>query len=70
MARVCDICGKKPLTGNNVSHATNRTKRVFRPNLQRVHALVDGTPTHVKVCTACIRADRVVKIAKASQTID
>jgi len=35
MARVCDITGKKPLTGNNVSHANNKTKRRFLPNLQR-----------------------------------
>jgi len=34
MARVCQITGKKPLTGNNVSHANNRTKRRFLPNLQ------------------------------------
>ena len=70
MARACDICGKKPMKGNNVSHATNRTKRVFKPNLQRVHALVDGTPRHIRVCTACIRADRVKKIAKAALTSD
>ncbi|MEJ5285828.1 MAG: 50S ribosomal protein L28 [Candidatus Kapaibacterium sp.] len=34
MARVCVITGKKPLTGNNVSHANNRTRRRFLPNLQ------------------------------------
>jgi large subunit ribosomal protein L28 len=34
MARVCQITGKKPMTGNNVSHANNRTKRRFLPNLQ------------------------------------
>ena len=70
MARVCDICGKRPLKGHNVSHATNRTKRVFKPNLQRVHAVVDGTPRHITVCTACIRADRVTKVAKAAPPSD
>ncbi len=35
MARVCEVTGKKPLTGNNVSHANNKTKRRFLPNLQR-----------------------------------
>ncbi|HNN43793.1 MAG TPA: 50S ribosomal protein L28, partial [Nitrospira sp.] len=39
MAYACDLCGKKHQTGNNVSHANNRTKRVFNPNLQRVKAL-------------------------------
>jgi large subunit ribosomal protein L28 len=34
MARVCQITGKKPMTGNNVSHANNKTKRRFLPNLQ------------------------------------
>lgn len=35
MARVCEVTGKKPMSGNNVSHANNRTKRRFLPNLQR-----------------------------------
>jgi large subunit ribosomal protein L28 len=35
MARVCEITGKKPVTGNHVSHANNKTKRRFLPNLQR-----------------------------------
>jgi large subunit ribosomal protein L28 len=34
MARVCQVTGKRPITGNNVSHANNRTKRRFLPNLQ------------------------------------
>ena len=34
MARVCEVTGKKPMVGNNVSHANNRTKRRFLPNLQ------------------------------------
>ena len=38
MARVCELCGKSHSSGNNVSHANNRTKRVFRPNLQTVRA--------------------------------
>ena len=36
MSKVCEISGKKPMTGNNVSHANNRTKRRFMPNLQNV----------------------------------
>ena len=35
MARVCEITGKAPMVGNNVSHANNKTKRRFLPNLQR-----------------------------------
>ena len=36
MSKICEISGKKPMTGNNVSHANNRTKRRFIPNLQNV----------------------------------
>ncbi|MDO8437044.1 MAG: 50S ribosomal protein L28 [Nitrosomonadaceae bacterium] len=35
MARVCEVTGKKPMSGHNVSHANNKTKRRFLPNLQR-----------------------------------
>jgi len=61
MAKVCDICGKKPQYGNNVSHANNRTRRRWEPNLQRVRAKVDGGVKRVRVCTQCIKSDRIVK---------
>lgn len=61
MAKMCDICGKKPSSGNNVSHAHNITKRRFLPNLQNVRALVNGTPKKLTVCTSCIKAGKVVK---------
>ncbi len=61
MARVCEICGKGPVTGNNVSHANNKTKRRWQPNLQRVRALVNGSAKRIRVCTACIRSGKIVK---------
>ncbi len=61
MARVCDICGKGPVFGHNVSHANNKTNRRWYPNLQRVRALVDGMPRRIRVCTSCIRSGKVVK---------
>ncbi|MFW5908599.1 MAG: 50S ribosomal protein L28 [Desulfosalsimonas sp.] len=61
MSRVCDICGKGPLVGHNVSHAHNVTKRRFNPNLQRVRALHQGSVKKMKVCTSCIRGGLVVK---------
>jgi large subunit ribosomal protein L28 len=61
MSRVCEICGKKPLTGNNVSHAHNVTKRRFNPNLQRVRALKNGQAKKMMVCTSCIKSGRIVK---------
>ena len=42
MARVCQITGKKPQTGHHVSHANNKTKRRFMPNLQRRRFWVEG----------------------------
>ena len=61
MAKVCEICGKKPQYGNNVSHANNRTRRRWEPNLQRIRVKVDGTVKRIKVCTKCIKSDRVLK---------
>ena len=61
MAKICHICGKKPLYGNNVSHANNRTRRRWEPNLQRIRIRVDGTVKRVKVCTQCIKSDRIEK---------
>lgn len=63
MARVCEICGKKPQVGNNVSHAHNINKRRFNPNLQNVRALKDGRVKKMVVCTNCIKSGRVVKAA-------
>ena len=61
MAQVCEICGKKPGFGNNVSHAHNVTKRRFNINLKSVHARVDGKPKRVRVCTSCLKAGKVMK---------
>jgi large subunit ribosomal protein L28 len=58
---VCDICGKKHGVGNNVSHAKNRTKRLFRPNLQTIRALINGASRRIRVCTRCIRSGKVKK---------
>jgi len=62
MAKVCDICGKRPMFGNRVSHAKNRTKRRWFPNLQTVRVVVNGTPKKLTVCTQCLRSGRVQKI--------
>jgi len=61
MSRICAICGKKPLTGNNVSHAHNVTKRHFNPNLQRVRAVLNGRTKKIMVCTSCIKSGNVIK---------
>jgi large subunit ribosomal protein L28 len=63
MAWKCDICGKGPLVGNNVSHANNKTKRKTYPNLQKLRAVVGGKPQRIRVCTRCIKAGKVSKAA-------
>ncbi len=49
MAQVCDVTGKKPMTGNNVSHAKNRTKRRFLPNLHMHRFWVESKKSYVKL---------------------
>ena len=61
MAFMCDLCQKKPKSGNNVSHANNKTKRVFNPNIQSVRAVVNGTHVRIRACTRCIRSGLVKK---------
>jgi large subunit ribosomal protein L28 len=63
MAWKCDICEKRPLVGNNVSHANNKTKTRTLPNLQKVRAMVNGQVTRVRACTRCIKAGKVTKAA-------
>ena len=59
----CDLCGKRPLVGNNVSHANNKTKKRTLPNLQKLRANVNGSIERVLACTRCIKAGKVVKAA-------
>lgn len=61
MARMCEVCGKKPSTGHSVSHANNKTKRRWLPNLQTVKTISGGTIKRVVVCATCIRSNRIVK---------
>ncbi|MEW6501123.1 MAG: 50S ribosomal protein L28 [Thermodesulfobacteriota bacterium] len=64
MAKVCEICGKGPSVGNNVSHAHNKTRRRWLPNLQKVRTTTaGGNAKSVRVCTRCIRSGAVVKPA-------
>lgn len=63
MAFKCDICGKRPLVGNNVSHANNKTKTRTMPNVQKVRASVNGRNQRVRACTRCIKAGKVTKAA-------
>ncbi len=61
MARVCDVCGKGKMMGNNVSHANNRTKKIFFPNVQTVRVVTKGGTKKMRVCTRCLRSGMVKK---------
>jgi len=62
MSKECGICGKKPITGNNVSHAHNKTRTVWNPNLQKIRAQHEGSIKTMKVCSHCIRSGKVQKV--------
>jgi large subunit ribosomal protein L28 len=61
MGRVCDVCGKHPVAGNTISHSLRHTKRVRFPNIQRVHAFMNGKSAWIDACTRCIKSGRVTK---------
>jgi large subunit ribosomal protein L28 len=61
MAQVCDICGKGPQFGNNISHAHNVSRRRWNVNLQAVKALVNGASKRIRVCTSCIKTGKITK---------
>lgn len=63
MARVCQMTGKRPLVGNNVSHANNKTKRRFLINLRTIHIkLEDGTTKRFKVAASTLRTIKKQKL--------
>ena len=74
MARVCEFCNKRTEVGNSITRrglakakggvgrrVTGKTKRTFRPNIQRVRAKMNGTVRRVKICTRCLKAGKIKK---------
>lgn len=72
MSIQCDICGKKPILGNKICRrgkakylggvgrkVTGITRRVFKPNLQRIQVEKDGSVQRIRVCVQCIRSGNV-----------
>lgn len=57
----CFNCGKGIMIGHNVSHAKNRTRKIFKPNLHPARIVVGGTPMKVRLCTKCLRMVKGVK---------
>lgn len=55
----CDICGKGVSFGIKVSHSHRRSNKIWKPNVKRVKAVVNGSVTHVYVCTKCLKSNKV-----------
>lgn len=64
MAKQCEVCGKTPVFGNQVSHANNVTSRRWLPNLQRVRVATTGGSRRMQVCTRCIRSNKIQKAVR------
>lgn len=77
MARVCTICNKRTEGGKSVARrglpkkkggvglrCTGRTLRKFKPNIQKVRAVVDGVTTKVRICTRCLKKGLVAKATR------
>ena len=61
MSRVCEVCGKHPVAGRNVSHSHRVTNRVYRPNVQKVTITQDGHVRQANICTKCLKSGKVVR---------
>ena len=61
MSKKCDVCEKRPMFGNNVSHAKNATRRRWNPNLKKMRVDIQGSIKSMKVCTSCLKANKVKK---------
>lgn len=58
MSRVCSICGKGRMSGNNVSHSHLKTKKVSKPNIQKTQVEIDGKVQNAYVCTKCMKGTK------------
>ena len=63
MSMVCELCGKGPMSGNHVSHAHNLTRRRWKPNIQKVRAVINGTVRKIRICAKCLKSGKVQKPA-------
>ena len=59
MSAYCEICHKGTMSGMKVSHSHIRTKKTWKPNIQRVRAIINGEVKRINVCTHCLRSDKV-----------
>ncbi len=62
MSRICMVCGKRPITGNQISKSIRHTKRRWMPNLQRVRVQTEVGTQRIRVCVKCIRSGKISKV--------
>lgn len=67
MSRICQVCGKRQHAGNSVSHSNKKTRRVWRPNIQRLLVEVQGARQRRYVCTQCLKSGKVRRPAPESR---
>ncbi len=61
MAKICEICGKRPIYGHSISHSHKLSNRRWEPNIQKIKVNINGQNMRLKVCTGCIRSGRIKK---------
>lgn len=59
----CQVCGKAVSFGIKVSHSHRRANKIWKPNIRRVRAVINGTPVRVYACTRCMRSGKVASNA-------
>lgn len=67
MSNVCQLCGKRSKSGNKVSHSHKKTRRVWKPNIQRLLVDMKGERKRIGVCTNCIKSGKVTRPAQAKE---
>jgi large subunit ribosomal protein L28 len=61
VSSICDLCGKGPSFGNNVSHSKRATRRRWNPNIQRIRTFINGQARRQNVCASCLKAGKAVR---------
>ncbi len=59
MAKICVVCNKSKTTGFQISHSNVKTKRKWRPNIQKIKIMLNGSPRRANVCSRCIKAGKI-----------
>ena len=61
MSKKCELTGKIPLKGHKVSHANNKTRRRWKPNIKKLRVVMKGSVKTMKICTRCIKSGKITK---------